>query len=65
MVYLEKTWVRILLSLFIGGITNELFKISSGQLETSSSNKDSYITILVAAIIFIVLNKIVKRKNKL
>lgn len=64
MVYLKKTWVRIILSIFIGGIVNELLRISSGQPNSAPSNKDSFVTFAVALIVFVLLNQWIKKRNQ-
>ncbi len=70
MKYLRKTWIRVLVSLIGGGITQEIFFLCTGDPTRSRENEGSGITMIAAIVIFIILSVIVnnnttKRMDKL
>lgn len=58
---LNKLWARIIISLFGGGLTQEILHISTGD---PNRPRGMNLTLLYALIIFAVLSWIVKSKNK-
>ena len=64
--FLQKTWIRIVISLLAGGIITELITMNSADPNhTSSPNRNSLYTLVLGAIIFFVLSAFVKRSNKM
>lgn len=65
MLYLKKTWIRILLSLFLGGIVMEIIAINSADPNFRHTPKPSSLGLIVAAAIFyMILTAYVKRKTR-
>lgn len=67
---LKKLWVRILVSLVGGGLTNEIFFLSTGDPTRSRENEGSGITLIAAIIIFGIITWLVasvppNKSNKL
>ncbi len=60
---LEKTWIRIVISLVAGGMATEIISISSGDPNRPANSADSYLT-LVFAIIFYLLLSTLNSRNK-
>lgn len=58
MQYLNKTWVRVIVSLFGGGITSEVIHISTGD---PNRPKTTNLILLYALIIYAVLNYFTKK----
>lgn len=65
MSFLQKTWIRIVISLLAAGIISELITMNSvDPNHTTAPDRNSLYTIVLGAIIFFVLTAIAKRKNK-
>ena len=65
MIFIQKTWIRIVLSLFAGGLITEFFTInSSDPNHLTTPNRNSFYTLILGVIIFSILSFIVKRNNK-
>ena len=65
MIYLQKTWVRIVVSLLTGGIVTEMVNINSADPNhTSSSDRGSFYTLILATIIYFILTAVVKKNEK-
>jgi uncharacterized membrane protein YidH (DUF202 family) len=63
--FLQKTWVRVVISLLAAGIIIELFTMRSvDPNHTASPDRNSLYNIVLGAIIFFVLTGVVKRNNK-
>ncbi len=60
MKYLKKTWVRVVVSLFAGGVVSELIHISTGDPNRPMT---SNFTILYAFIIYSILTRTVKKTS--
>jgi hypothetical protein len=60
MKYLRKIWFRILISLFAGGMSQEIIFLSTGDPTRSRKNEGSGIMFLVGIIIYILLTIYVK-----
>ncbi|HZX57852.1 MAG TPA: hypothetical protein VFE54_03975, partial [Mucilaginibacter sp.] len=59
-----KLWVRILISLLAGGMTNEIVFLSTGSPYRHRSTNDPNFTLLYALIIFLVLTWVVNKFGK-
>lgn len=64
MEYLQKLWVRIIISLVAGGMATEVIFLSTGDPTRHRSVNDPNFTILYALIIFFVLTWAVKKFGK-
>ena len=65
MKYLEKTWVRIIVSLLAGGIITELIMMSSADPNhTVSPDRNSTYALFLGSIIYLVLTAIISKRNK-
>ncbi|WP_299160500.1 hypothetical protein [uncultured Tenacibaculum sp.] len=60
MKYLEKRWVRIVLSLVLGGMTTEILHITTGDPNRPMEFNP---TLIFALIIFILLSFLAKKLN--
>jgi hypothetical protein len=60
MKYLKKTWVRVVVSLFAGGVVSELIHISTGDPNRPMT---SNFTILYTFIIYSILTRTVKKTS--
>ena len=60
MKYLKKTWIRVLVSLFGGGMATELIHISTGDPNRPMTTNPS---LLYAVIIFVILSFIVRNAD--
>ena len=60
MKYLKKTWIRVLVSLFGGGMATELIHISTGD---PNRPRETNPTLLYAVIIFVILSFIVRNAD--
>ena len=58
---IQKNWLRIILSLFAGGLTAELIHITTGE---PNRPMESNLSILYAVVIYIMLTLLVRVKNK-
>jgi hypothetical protein len=58
---IQKNWVRIILSLFAGGLTAELIHITTGE---PNRPMESNLSILYAVVIYIMITVLVRVKNK-
>ena len=63
MKYLQKTWIRIIVSLLVGGFGSELIHISTGDPNRPTTSGESYLVILIAIITFVILTSIVKKNT--
>ena len=61
--YLQKSWVRIVLSLLAGGLITELIHISTGDPNRASTTADSYSVLIIAFICYFILTSIFNRKK--
>ena len=64
MKYLQKTWVRILISLLAGGFASEIIHISTGDPNRPSTPGESYFVLIFACIAFFILTSMVNRQKK-
>ncbi|CAN5521211.1 hypothetical protein BH11BAC3_BH11BAC3_13740 [soil metagenome] len=65
MKYLQKTWVRLLVSLLAVSITLELMKVNSGNPNQQDSNDaTSFIILIGGLIVYSVLTALVKNQQK-
>ena len=63
--FLQKTWIRIVVSLLAGGIITELITMHSADPNhKTSSDRNSLYAVVLGTIIFFVLTAFVKRSNK-
>jgi hypothetical protein len=62
MKYIQKTWVRILVSLLAGGIVAEIIHISTGDPNRPRPG-ESYLVLIVAFIVFFILSAMVNRQK--
>ncbi len=60
MKHLRKIWVRVLISLFAGGISQEIIFLSTGDPTRSRENEGGGITLVVGIIVYILLTIYVK-----
>ncbi len=58
---LRKIWVRIIVSLLLGGMTTEIVFLTTGDPTRHRSVNDSNFTFLYAGIIFLVLTFLVSK----
>ncbi len=63
MIYLKKTWFRIVVSLFAGGMISELIHISTGDPNRPSTGGESYLVVIIAFISYYLLTKIVNKQS--
>ncbi len=63
MKYLQKTWVRVLISLFTGGFVTEIFHITTGDPNRPVANNNSIFVIAIAGITYLLLTSISKKEN--
>ena len=61
MKHLKKVWIRIIVSLLLGGITSETLHISTGDPNRPMTTN---LTLLYALIAFVVLTLVVKKFDK-
>ena len=61
--YLQKPWVRIVLSLLAGGLITELIHISTGDPNRASSAADSYLVLIIAFVCYFILTSIFNRNK--
>jgi hypothetical protein len=59
---LKTPWVRIVISLFAGGIINELIFISTGDPNRPRSGADSALMFVYGAVIYFVLTAVVNKR---
>ena len=64
MKYLKTTWIRIIISLFIGGLIIELIHISTGDPNRPRTENSSLFLLVLAFIVYGILSLIVKKSNK-
>ena len=60
MKYLKKTWVRVIVSLFGGGMVTEIIHISSGD---PNRPRTANLSVLYGVIIYFILTAIVKNNE--
>jgi hypothetical protein len=63
MKYLRKVWIRILVSLFAGGLMQEIIFLSTGDPTRSRKNEGSGVTLVAAVIIYGLLTYLVRNDN--
>ena len=63
MKYIQKTWIRIIVSLLAGGMISEIVHISSGDPNRPTTNGESYLVIIFAFITFFILTTLVKKQK--
>ena len=63
MKYLQKTWVRIIVSLLAGGIISELIHISTGDPNRPTAIGENYLVLIIAVIVFFMLTNIVNKQG--
>lgn len=61
MKYLEKTWIRVLVSLVCGGFANEIVFLSTGDPTRAREGEGSGITIVVALVVYIIFTSLVNK----
>ena len=61
MKYLEKLWVRVLVSLFVGGMLTEIIHISTGDPNRPQTSNPS---LFYAALLFVVITIILRASKK-
>ncbi len=61
MQYLQKTWVRIIISLFSGGMVAEILHISTGGPNRKSGSQESFISLVSAVVIYFILTSFTKK----
>lgn len=65
MQYLKKTWIRILLSLFVGVLIMEIIAINSADPNFKHTPRPSSLGMLIlAAVFYFILTAYVKRKTR-
>lgn len=64
MKYLEKAWVRGLISFFGGGVIPEIIFISTGDPNRPRNNSWDSMTLVFVILIYIILTYIVKSKKR-
>ena len=64
MKYLQKTWVRIVVSLLAGGFASEIIHISTGDPNRPKTSGESYIVLIFAAFTFFILTLMVNKQKK-
>ena len=64
MIYLQKTWIRILFSLLGGGLISEIIHISTGDPNRPSTSGESYRAIIFSIIIFYILTNVANKLKK-
>ena len=64
MKYLKTTWIRIIISLFIGGLIIELIHISTSDPNRPRTENSSLFLLVLAFIVYGILSLIVKKSNK-
>jgi len=64
MAFLNKLWVRVVISLIVGGMSTEIIFISTGDPTRHRSVNDPNYTLLYALIIFLILTAVVKKYGK-
>ena len=52
---LQKTWVKIIVSLLIGGMATEIFHITTGDPNRPTTSGESSLTLLFSFIAFLIL----------
>ncbi len=62
--FLEKTWVRILVSLLAGGFAQELFHITTGDPNRPEPPGSSTLMLGFSVFVFFVLTMYVKNNRK-
>lgn len=63
MKYLEKIWVRGLISFFVGGVIPEWIFMSTGDPNRPRDNSMGLISLALIVAVYIVLTAIVKKKK--
>jgi hypothetical protein len=63
MKYLQKGWVRVLASLFGGGMIAEIIHISTGDPNRPVANTNSLIVLGAGAILYFILTDLSKKAN--
>lgn len=58
---LSKTWVRVIVSLFIGGFFSEIIHISTGDPNRPRSGGETFFMILSALIVYFLLSSVSKK----
>lgn len=58
---LQKTWVRILVSLLLGGILNECFIIATGKANEEQDGSYSFVFLMASVAFFAALTFLVNR----
>lgn len=61
MQYLQKTWIRIAISLFAGGLAMEILHISTGDPNRKMGNSSSFMLLGFAVIFYIILTHHAKK----
>ena len=64
MKYLEKIWVRGLISFFVGGVIPEWIFMSTGDPNRPQDNSTGLISLALIVIIYFGLTSIVKKRQK-
>jgi len=61
MKYLQKTWIRVIVSLFAGGIISEIIHISTGDPNRPRAESDSLVYLGAALVIYLILTSNLKK----
>jgi len=64
MKYLEKAWVRVLISFLGGGVIPEIIFISTGDPNRPRNNNWNNMILIFAILIYLTLTYIVKNKKR-
>ncbi len=65
MITLQKLWVRILISLFAGGLISEIIHISTGDPNRPTSEYNSVLLLVCALVFYLVLTYILRKTGKI
>ena len=61
--FFNKTWVRVIASLFIGGLFSEIIHITTGDPNRPRSGNETFLMILSAIVIYFLLTSISKKES--
>jgi hypothetical protein len=64
MKFLQKTWIRVIISLFGGGMISEIIHISTGDPNRPTNpGSNTFIVLSAAVIIYFLLTNLSKKQN--
>jgi len=61
--YLKKTWIRIIVSLFGGGVISEIVHVSTGDPNRARTEGGTLVMIASAIILYALLTSLSKKAN--